>query len=345
MAGGAVRREPRRPDREMSDDTMRDRVRGALIGLAVGDAVGTTVEFKPPGTFAPVTDMVGGGPFGLKPGEWTDDTSMALCLAESLIECGGFDARDQMTRYVRWWREGHLSSTGRCFDIGNTTRAALARFERTGDPLAGSTSPNAAGNGSLMRLAPMAMFYAQRPEEGIRLCGESSRTTHGAREAVDACRYFGGLLIGVMNGASKAELLTTVYSPVPGLWEREPLAPKIAEVAGGSFARRSPPEIAGTGYVVKSLEAALWAFATTDNYKDGCLAAVNLGDDADTTAAIYGQIAGAHYGESAIPREWREQIALASVIDGYADSLATASQHDVDGGSLGPASSDRVEAE
>ena len=161
-----------------------------------------------------------------------------------------------------------------------------------------------------MRLAPVAMFYVNRPEEGIAACGESSRTTHGAREAVDACRYFGGLLIGAMNGVSKAELLSSMYSPVPGLWRREPLAPKVAEVAGGSFARRSPPEIAGTGYVVRSLEAALWAFVKTDNYQDGCLAAVNLGDDADTTAAIYGQIAGAHYGESMITPAWRGRLAL-----------------------------------
>jgi ADP-ribosylglycohydrolase len=172
-----------------------------------------------------------------------------------------------------------------------------------------------------MRLAPVAMFYARQPEEGIRLCGESSRTTHGAREAVDACRYFGGLLIGATIGASKAELLSTMYSPVPGLWEREPLAPKIAEVAGGSFARRSPPEIAGTGYVVRSLEAALWAFATTDTYNDGCLAAVNLGDDADTTAAVYGQIAGAHYGEAMIPSAWRGRLALASTLDRFAAGL------------------------
>ena len=266
--------------------------------------------------------MNGGGPFDLEPGEWTDDTSMALCLAESLIECGGFNARDQMERYVKWWKTGYLSSTGKCFDIGNTTRDALARFERTGDPFSGSMSPNAAGNGSLMRLAPVAMFYVSRPEEGTATCGESSRTTHGAREAIDACRYFGGLLIGAMNGVSKAELLSPMYSPVPGLWEREPLAPKIAEVASGSFARRSPPEIAGTGYVVKSLEAAFWAFSTTQTYRDGCLAAVNLGEDADTTAAVYGQIAGAYYGESGIPNEWRERLALRSTLDRYAESLA-----------------------
>jgi ADP-ribosylglycohydrolase len=172
-----------------------------------------------------------------------------------------------------------------------------------------------------MRLAPVAMFYVNRPEEGIAACGESSRTTHGAREAIDACRYFRGLLIGAMNGASKAELLSPMYSPVPGLWEREPLAAKIAEVAGGSFARRSP-EIAGTGYVVKSLEAVLWAFARSDNYRDGCLAAGNLGDDADTTAAIYGQIAGAFYGEACVPGAWRTKLAMASLVQRLAQSLA-----------------------
>jgi len=178
-----------------------------------------------------------------------------------------------------------------------------------------------ADNGSLMRLAPVAMFYALRPEEAIQACGESSRTTHGARDAVNACRYFGGLLIVAMNGVSKAELLAPMYSPVPGLWEMAPLAPKIEKVGGGSFARRSPPEIRGTGYVVESLEAALWAFATTDNYRDGCLAAVNLGDDADTTAAIYGQIAGAYYGASGIPGEWRKRLALSDLIARTCDSL------------------------
>ena len=151
---------------------------------------------------------------------------------------------------------------------------------------------------------------------------ERAREPHTAREAIDACRYFGGLLIGATNGVAKAELLSPTYSPVPGLWEREPLAPKISEVAGGSFVRRSPPEIAGAGYVVKSIEAALWAFASTNDFREGCLRAVNLGDDADTTAAIYGQLAGACYGESGIPGEWRERLALRTVLDKYAASLA-----------------------
>src|SRR5258707_14198403 len=131
----------------------RERYRGALLGLAAGDALGTTLEFKPPGTFAPLADMIGGGQFHLKPGEWTDDTSMALCLAESLIEKRAVDAKDQMDRYCSWYEQGHLSSNGRCFDIGNTVRNALETYRRTGNPFSGSESPHTAGNGSLMRLA------------------------------------------------------------------------------------------------------------------------------------------------------------------------------------------------
>ena len=139
-----------------------ERFSGCLLGLAIGDTVGTTLEFKRPGSFEPLTDMVGGGPFRLKPGQWTDDTSMALCLAASLIECRGFDARDQMERYVRWWREGYMSSTGHCFDIGNTTAEALGIFQRTRDPFAGATDLDKAGNGSLMRPAPVPMFSSKR---------------------------------------------------------------------------------------------------------------------------------------------------------------------------------------
>ncbi len=193
-----------------------ERYRGSLLGLATGDALGTTLEFSPPGSFEPLEDMVGGGPFGLEPGQWTDDTSMALCLAESLVECRGFDPVDQLRRYLRWYREGHLSSTGSCFDIGNTVRSALLRFEKTGEPYCGSTDPGRAGNGSIMRLAPVPLFYAHNPREAIARSGESSLTTHGARTAVDACRYLGGLIVGAAGGAGKEELLVPRYSPVPG---------------------------------------------------------------------------------------------------------------------------------
>ena len=154
----------------LSEITTRDRFRGCLLGLAAGDALGTTLEFRKPGTFDPIDDLVGGGPFRLKPGQWTDDTSMALCLATSLVERGGFDPMDQIQRYVRWWREGYLSSIeGHCFDIGTTVSNALSRFERTGEPYAGSSlTQTTAGNGSLMRLAPVPMYFAGRRSESNR---------------------------------------------------------------------------------------------------------------------------------------------------------------------------------
>ena len=301
--------------------TTLDRFRGCLLGLAVGDALGATLEFRSPGSFEPIDDMVGGGPFGLKPGYWTDDTSMALCLAASLTETGGFDPRDQVERYIRWWREGYMSPTGTCFDIGITVGNSLSRFERTGEPYSGSTNPFSAGNGSLMRLAPVPMFYADRPEEAIARCADSSRTTHGAEEAVDACRYFGGLIAGALGGVDRDTLLSPSYSPVQGLWERSPLAAKVAEIADGSFKRKEPPDIKGEGYVIPSLEAALWAFHKSGDFRDGALKAVNLGDDADTTGAIYGQIAGAYYGIDGIPVEWRERLAWGAEIDKLAVGL------------------------
>jgi len=298
-----------------------NRYRGCLMGLAVGDALGTTLEFKLPGTFEPISDMVGGGPFNLEAGQWTDDTSMALCLAESLVKKQCFDAADQMERYVCWHREGHLSSTGRCFDIGNTIGSALKEFEEIRKPFCGSTDPYSAGNGSIMRLAPLPMFFASDPLVAIERAAESSFTTHGAETAVDACRYMAGLIVGALNGAPKEELLAAHYCPEPGYWETHPLCSEIDEIAAGSFKEKNPPEIKGSGYVVKSLEASLWAICQGNDFKEGALLAVNLGDDADTTGAVYGQIAGAFYGLEGIPEKWREKIAFSELILQFADQL------------------------
>jgi len=294
---------------------------GCLLGLAVGDAVGTTLEFKPPGTFEPVTDMVGGGPFRLQPGQWTDDTSMALCLAASLVGRRRFYERDQMERYVRWFREGYMSSTGTCFDIGGTTSRALQAFEQTGNPFSGPTEPTTAGNGSLMRLAPVPLFFANDPQAAINWSGRSSRTTHGAQTAIDACRYFGGLLVGALHDADKEALLSPNYCPVPDYWDSHPLHPAIAAVAAGSFKRKQPQQIRGTGYVVEALEAALWAFNSSGSFRDGLLLSVNLGDDADTTGAIFGQLAGAYYGLAAIPDAWKKRVSKADLILALADQL------------------------
>ncbi len=299
-----------------------ERYRGALLGLAAGDALGTTLEFTRPGAFAPIDDIVGGGPFGLAPGEWTDDTSMALCLAESLIERGGFDPIDQLERYVRWYRTGHLSANGRCFDIGNATAMALHRFEQTRELYCGSSERALSGNGSIMRLAPVPLWFARNAAEAIERSGDSSRTTHQSPLAVDACRYLGALVAGAARGVSKDELLGSRYSGCDGYWTAYPLEPEIDAVAAGSFKQRQPPEIRGRGYVVASLEAALWALWHSTDFRSGCLLAVNLGEDADTTGAVYGQLAGAIYCVEGIPVGWREKLALGDLITRLASALA-----------------------
>ncbi len=291
-----------------------DRFRGCSLGLAVGDAVGTSVEFKPRGSFEPVTDMTGGGPFGLPVGAWTDDTSMGLCLATSLIEKNGFDAQDQMERYLRWYQEGYLSSTGKCFDIGVTTRNALLGFQQTGNPFSGSTDPHTAGNGSIMRLAPLVMLYYPDLESIMHYAPKSSRTTHAALECLEACLILAGVIFRAFEGQKKQDVLI----------ERD-LAPltseALKEVSYGDYFEKAENQVQGTGYVVQSLEAALWCFWTTDSYEAAILKAVNLGDDADTTAAVCGQVAGAFYGESGIPNHWLNKLVMQEEITSLADQL------------------------
>ena len=292
----------------------RERFRGCLLGLAAGDALGASAEFRPRGSFAPLTDITGGGYFNLAPGQWTDDTSMALCLATSLVECNGFDARDQMERYVRWAGQGYLSSTGRCFGIGGTVSAALERYRQSKEPFAGSSHPLTAGNGCTMRLAAIPMFYFPDVDEVERYAAESSRTTHAAAECLDACRLFGRMICRALLGMPKDEVMLADAASFAG-------SEKIAAIARGEYAQKSIAEIRGSGYVVESLEAALWCFAQTGDCRAALLLAANLGDDADTTAAVCGQLAGAFYGEPGIPPDWVQKLALRSDILELADRI------------------------
>lgn len=290
------------------------RFQGCLMGLAAGDAVGTTVEFLPRGSFPAVVDMVGGGPFDLPPGHWTDDTSMALCLATSLVEQGAFDPLDQMERYCRWQTAGYLSSTGKCFDIGNTVAQALGQYRLTQEPFSGSTSPRSAGNGCIMRLAPVPMFFAADPPLAISQSGQSARTTHGAYECVAASRLFGAMLVAALQGESKEQVLF-------GHGDLGDLPDSIGAIAAGQYRHKPDSDIRGNGYVVDSLEAALWSFWSTDSFEAAVLKAVNLGDDADTTSAICGQLAGAFYSVTAIPQSWRQQLTMGDLIETLADQL------------------------
>jgi ADP-ribosyl-[dinitrogen reductase] hydrolase len=291
-----VDREHLMPVSPMEDN--RDRALGAFIGLATGDAIGTTVEFRPRGSFSPLTDMVGGGPFRLRAGQWTDDTSMAVCLAESQLMYPDLDPIDLMTRFLAWRDDGVNSSTGTCFDIGITTRAALDQFKRTHIPLAGDTDPHTAGNGSVMRLAPVALSWWRDPVKADEVARTQGRTTHGSAEAVDGCALLARVLCRLIAGEGKSALS-----------EDDPAWSAAIRVIGqGGWRGKQSDAIRSSGYVVHTLEAAFWVVDQAENFHDAVLAAANLGDDADTVAAVTGQLAGALWGYSAIPTGWLEKL-------------------------------------
>ena len=289
---------------------------GTLLGLAIGDALGAAVEFMPRGVFKKVTGMRGGGPHNLDPGYWTDDTSMALCLAESLIE-SGFDLKDQLDKYLKWYQEGYLSSTGSCFDIGINTAHSLDNYDKTRE--LPPKKERAAGNGSLMRLAPVPMYYRNSFQKAVKYSGESSLTTHNNIMAVDACSFAGGLIQQFINlnnnpAVSKAEVIKSTA-------EQLSLDSRVIGAITGALAKDSDSEISSDGFVINSLEASLWSFVNTNTFETAVLKAVNLGHDADTVGAITGEIAGAFYGRDNIPESWIQQLALKDKIFEIIDDL------------------------
>lgn len=292
----------------------KDKFYGCLVGLAIGDAVGAPLEFTRPGSFEPVTEMMSGGKLKISKGEFTDDTSMALCLAESLVECKGFDPADQMEQYGKWALHGHFSSRDYGFGFGQTFMTAYHKFRKTKDPYAGSSKPKRPGNGCIMRLAPVPLFFFPDEEAIIRYSGESSRTTHGMPESIFASRLFGRMLFMALSGKHKEAIL---FDHVP-----EHDAPEnIKQIANGAYRRKKENEIESTFFAAKCLEAALWCFYHTRNYKEAILKAVNLGGDADSTAAVCGQLAGAYYGYNDIPKTWLNHLVKSEMILKMAEKL------------------------
>ena len=259
-----------------------DKSIGAFLGLAIGDAMGAPVEFMQPGTFKPIKGYRSGGPFNLKAGYWTDDTSMAMCLADSLIyKRGEMDLGNQMRRYTNWYKYGHNSSTGECFDIGDGTLRAIENFLVYGLRLGPS---NSEGNGSLMRLAPVSIACLRRTEQEVReACELSSMVTHN-HYASQLAGEFGVLIHRALNGGSKEDLHTSVVN------------------------YSDETAINNSGHAPKSLASALFNFHSTDSFEEAILQAVNLGDDSDTVGAITGQLAGAYYGFDLIPSSWVTQL-------------------------------------
>ncbi|CAF3358362.1 unnamed protein product [Rotaria socialis] len=320
------------------DETVLDRIQGSIIGMALGDALGAHVEFRPHAYMKanPVTQLTGGGTWSLLTGQFTDDTSMALCLANSLLARRDFIPYDQLVRYKWWYRFGYMSSTGQCFDIGAATSQSLREFERRQKKFAKEKSipyeqidklsnlnmldefdpycseNDVAGNGALMRLAPVPLFFFRNKYAAIEFSGRSGEITHGDKQAYDACRFYGALIVAALHGFTKKQILAkNFYSKHRHWFGEEPLHQEIEKIAKGSYKRTRGYNggIRGKGFIVKALEAALWAFwSDGDSFEKGALAAVNLGDDTDTTAAIYGQLAGAYYGYKNLPKHWVKDV-------------------------------------
>jgi ADP-ribosyl-[dinitrogen reductase] hydrolase len=275
---------------------LRDRFLGALLGLAVGDAVAAATQYRRQGTFAPVGDMLGGGPFDLPRGAWSDDTAMALCLADSLLECNGFNARDQVDRYHRWQQQGYLSATGQCVGITASTARALAMAQWRRQMFSGSHDPNQLDPEPLSRVAPVVMYFFAAGDAAVEQSSEAARTTCQAPVVLDSCRVFARALHAALAGQSKEAILAQ----------------------GPASAKTLPP---GNDTAPDALAAAFAAFATTNSFRDAILRAANLGGSSDVVSAVCGQLAGAHYTASAIPGLWRNSLMEKALIERCADRL------------------------
>jgi len=283
---------------------LRERFVGALFGLAVGDAVAAATQFRRPGSFTPVGDMIGGGPFDLPRGGWSDDTAMALCLAESLLERDGFDPRDQVQRYGRWQQEGYLSATGQCVGITASTARSLAMAQWRRVVFPGSHDPEQLDPEPLSRVVSIALFYFASVETTLQQAADSSRTTCQAPAVLDACRRLGRAMNASLSGQPKERIL----------------AEGAPSTAAGAMAV-SAMSAQTNNTAASALAAAFWAFGSTDNFRDAVLRAANVGGNSDVVASVCGQIAGAHYGLSAIPPSWRNGLMQKDLIEAYADRM------------------------
>jgi ADP-ribosyl-[dinitrogen reductase] hydrolase len=280
------------PDVLSAAGTLRDRFLGALLGLAVGDAVAAATQYRRPGTFTPVGDMLGGGPFDLPRGAWSDDTSMALCLADSLIERNGFDARDQVERYRRWQQEGYLSATGQCVGITASSARAIAMAQWRRQAFSGSHDPSQVDPEPLSRVVAPVLFFFASSGQAVDQATEAARTTCQASAVLDACRSLAHALHAALSGQPKAVVLERV----------------VTAATGG----RGAPAV---------LTAAAAAFGATANFRDAILYAANLGGDSDVVGAVCGQLAGAYYSVKAIPTSWHNGLMQKELIASYADRL------------------------
>ena len=290
---------------------------GAFWGLATGDALGAPIEFYPRDRLPAIQDMTGGGKFKLPSGAWTDDTSMALCLGHSLILHPTLNSADVLNRFWDWASKNKYCSQDKAFGFGQNTLRTLMKFHKTGQLKADSTGKRSDGNGSLMRLSPVAIVHHNNIEETRRIARKQSFTTHASTKGADCCELLGMLLCHLFSGLSLSEALkATDQHDCVESWDDE-----IQELVRGTWRTKTRDEISSIGYVVHTLEAALWSVHQTTSFEDALILAVNLGHDADTVGAVAGQLAGALYGVQAIPQRWIKALAKPDMLEVCAEGL------------------------
>jgi ADP-ribosylglycohydrolase len=296
----------------------RERILGGLWGSLVGDALGVPVEFKDRAKLQadPVTDLREFGAHNQPRGAWSDDGSLILCTADSLLN-HEIDLADMGGRFVRWKNDGLWTSHGDAFDIGLTTSTALLRIAK-GTPVmqAGERSEDGNGNGSLMRMLPVTLRFAMEPIEAFAGRVESaSAITHGHARSQMACVFHGLMTRRLSYGQSPEVALASARAEFSGWYERAPEFAKFRHIIEDNLATLPEEEIASSGYVLHTLLASLWCLLTTQNFRDCVLKAVNLGGDTDTTGCVAGGLAGVAYGIKSIPPGWISQLARKDDVD------------------------------
>lgn len=304
-----------------------ENIRSCFLGLAIGDALGVPVEFRDRSFFKsyPVKEMLGYGTWNQPPGTWSDDSSLTFCLAESLVN--GYDLNDIGKRFVAWYRDGYWGAHHKLFDVGRTTRMSIARISNGHDPLfSGELDEDSNGNGSLMRIAPAALyFYNESDEDLYNRIKEISSVTHAHFQSVFSCFIFSKLLIQLLKGVEKVQALVSTGLSVRNFalahQYNSDQVNLFSRILDKSIVSVKEELIDSSGYVLSTLEASIWCFMTTDTYSDAVLKAVNLGGDTDTTACVTGALAGLYYGIDGLPTEWMNALARKQDIINLADDF------------------------
>ena len=303
-------------------------IKSALFGVAVGDALGVPVEFNSRKTIGknPVGDMTGYGTYNQPAGTWSDDSSLTFCLAEALTH--EFDLNTIGQNFVKWYHNNFWTARGNLFDVGISTRHAIARlFEGIQPDLAGDSDEFSNGNGSLMRILPLVFYLLEKPiEECFNLTKQVSSITHQHIRSIIACFYYLEFARKILEGKDKFEIYNNLQSEITSYLTSISIdSNEIAlfdRLLKNNIDKVSEDEIYSSGYVLHTLEASIWCLLTTNSYKEAVLKAVNLGDDTDTTGAVTGGLAGLLYGIDTIPEEWLQQLAKYDDIDNLAERLA-----------------------